>query len=60
MEPVTLEQVNKNILELRREMEELKKAIHSMEEKGWNLLAEESLKEVWDNEKDEKVWQKYL
>ena len=31
-----------------------------LEEKGWNALAEESLKEVWDNEKDEKVWRKYL
>lgn len=60
MAPVTLDQVYKNILELRREMEELKKSVHNMEEKGWNLLAEESLKEVWDNEKDEKVWQKYL
>ena len=31
-----------------------------IEEKGWNALAKESLKEVWDNEKDDEVWQKYL
>ena len=30
------------------------------EEKGWDFLAKESLKEVWDNEKDDKVWRKYL
>ena len=31
-----------------------------IEEKGWNTLAEESLREVWNNEKDDELWQKYL
>ena len=67
MTTVTLEQVNKNVLELRDQFKELKKSIHldikqvlDIEEKGWNVLAEESLREVWDNEKDDRVWQKYL
>jgi len=60
MTSVTLDQVNKNVLELKKELQELKKSIHNVEDKGWNLLSEESLREVWDNEKDEKVWQKYL
>ena len=60
MPTVTLEQDNENVLELRKELEELKKSFHEAEEKGGNLMAEESLKEVWDNEKDDKVWQEYL
>lgn len=27
---------------------------------GWMAIAEQSLKEIWDNPKDEKVWKKYL
>ncbi|MBI4141383.1 AbrB/MazE/SpoVT family DNA-binding domain-containing protein [Candidatus Woesearchaeota archaeon] len=27
---------------------------------GWMLLAEQSLKKIWDNPKDEAVWKKYL
>jgi len=27
---------------------------------GWLALAEQSLREVWDNPKDEEVWKKYL
>ena len=66
MPTVTLEQVNKNVLELRKQLIELENQTHQLrralnkEEKGWDALAEESLKEVWDNEKDAKVWQKYL
>ncbi len=30
------------------------------EEIGWLLLAEKSLKSVWDNAKDEKAWKRYL
>ena len=29
------------------------------EESGWNELAEKSLHDVWDNEKDEKTWSRY-
>ena len=27
---------------------------------GWMVLAEKSMSEIWDNDKDEKVWSKYL
>jgi AbrB family looped-hinge helix DNA binding protein len=30
------------------------------EERGWNSISEESLNEVWDNDKDDKIWEKYL
>lgn len=27
---------------------------------GWMILAEKSMKDIWDNKKDEEVWSKYL
>jgi AbrB family looped-hinge helix DNA binding protein len=30
------------------------------EERGWKSISEESLNEVWDNDKDDKIWEKYL
>ena len=60
MASVTLEQVNKNVLELKKELQKLKKSMHNAEDKGWNLLSEESIREVWDNEKDDKVWKDYM
>ena len=30
------------------------------EEFGWMILEEKSLKEIWDNPKDDKAWTKYL
>lgn len=30
------------------------------EDLGWMVLAEKSLKDVWDNPKDDKAWTKYL
>jgi metal-responsive CopG/Arc/MetJ family transcriptional regulator len=27
---------------------------------GWFLLAEKSMKEIWDNKKDDEIWSKYL
>jgi Arc/MetJ-type ribon-helix-helix transcriptional regulator len=27
---------------------------------GWLILAERSMQEMWDNEKDDKVWEKYI
>ena len=29
------------------------------EKAGWNELAEKSLHDVWNNEKDEKTWNRY-
>ncbi len=47
---------------LKRE-EEIVKHLEEDERKetiGWMLLAEQSLKKVWDNPKDEEVWKRYL
>ena len=56
---ILIEQDDRIILEKE---EKISKILNKkdLEEKGWNLLAEESLKEVWGNEKDEKTWTKYL
>ena len=27
---------------------------------GWMILAEKSMKKIWDNKKDDEVWSKYL
>jgi Arc/MetJ-type ribon-helix-helix transcriptional regulator len=26
---------------------------------GWLLMAEKSMKEIWDNKKDDEIWSKY-
>ena len=30
------------------------------EKYGWLLLAQQSMAKIWDNEKDETIWQQYL
>jgi len=30
------------------------------ENAGWMLLGEKSLKDLWDNPKDDKAWKRYL
>ena len=49
-------------LVLKKESDILKQLESSdkREESGWLALAEQSLKDIWDNEKDEKVWSRYL
>jgi hypothetical protein len=37
-----------------------KSSMNKEENMGWMVLAEKSIKEIWDNEKDEEVWYKYL
>lgn len=27
---------------------------------GWMVLCEQSMKEIWDNPKEDKIWEKYL
>ena len=27
---------------------------------GWMILAEKSMKKIWDNKKDDEVWSKYV
>lgn len=29
-------------------------------DEGWLQLAEQGMKDVWDNPKDDKIWKKYL
>lgn len=31
-----------------------------IENLGWLILAENSMKKLWDNKKDDEVWKKYL
>ncbi len=47
---------------LKKEDELLKKieGDEMKEELGWLAVAEQSLRELWDNPKDEKVWKRYL
>lgn len=43
--------------------EEIAKHLDEEEQKerfGWMFLAEQSLKKIWDNPKDDAVWKKYL
>jgi len=39
-------------------MEKLEK--NRKEKIGWMIVAEKSMKKVWDNKKDDEVWSKYL
>lgn len=39
-------------------MEKLEK--NRKERIGWLIIAEKSMKKIWDNKKDDKVWEKYL
>ena len=56
---VLFEQGDKLILE--KEDKGNKRLIKDIDQEdfGWNLLGEQSLKEVWDNEEDE-IWNQYL
>ena len=39
-------------------MEKLEKS--RKEKFGWLVLAEKSMKKIWDNKKDDELWSKYL
>lgn len=39
-------------------MEKLEK--NRKEKIGWLILAEKSMKKLWDNRKDDEIWSKYL
>ena len=39
-------------------MEEIN--INEKEEMGWIILDEKSMKKIWDNKKDDEVWNNYL
>ncbi len=57
---VLFEQGDKIIIEKEDKINIYLKRSLDLEEKGWSVLAEASLREVWDNEKDDKAWKKYL
>ena len=39
----------------------MEKLDRSKKEKiGWMILAEKAMKKIWDNKKDDEVWDKYL
>ena len=33
---------------------------YKKEKYGWLVLAEKSMKKIWENKEDDKVWEKYL
>lgn len=55
---VLFEQGDKIILEKEEKIKSMLKL--DLEDKGWSALSETSLRDVWDNKKDAKVWEKYL
>ncbi|HLC58622.1 MAG TPA: AbrB/MazE/SpoVT family DNA-binding domain-containing protein [Candidatus Nanoarchaeia archaeon] len=56
---VIIEKDNQMIIE--KEEIFLKKLNSQNQERiGWLALAEQSLNKLWDNEKDEKTWSKYI
>ncbi|MEK6984419.1 MAG: AbrB/MazE/SpoVT family DNA-binding domain-containing protein [Nanoarchaeota archaeon] len=57
---VLFELHDKIIIEKEEKINSFLKQNLDAEEKGWGSLAETSLKEVWGNEKDDKIWKKYL
>lgn len=49
------------LLQLEQDfMEGIQEAEAIKEKRGWLLLGEQSLRQVWDNPEDEEVWGKYL
>jgi Arc/MetJ-type ribon-helix-helix transcriptional regulator len=40
--------------------QKLDQEIMRKDEIGWLILAEQSLKEIWNNEEDEEIWKTYL
>ena len=56
---VLVERDNEIIVMRESEVEKSLKNEEKREDHGWMMLAEKSLKEVWDNPKDEKIWLKY-
>lgn len=34
--------------------------VNRKEKIGWLILAEKSMKKIWDNKKDDEIWSRYL
>lgn len=58
MKLVLIQENHRLILE--SEVEFLKKLKESQERKEWVALGEKTFAKIWDNEKDEETWSKYL
>ncbi len=57
---VMLENGNKIIIEVEENfINNLEKLNIEKEKLGWLLLAEKNLSKIWDNPKDDEVWEKY-
>ena len=57
---ILVEQGEKIILEEENTFTKKLALSDTKEEVGWLALAEKSLHEIWDNEKDEQIWKEYL
>ena len=55
---VLFEQGDKIILEKEEKVKKILK--RGLDDRGWGILSETGLREVWDNEKDAEIWKKYL
>ena len=57
---ILIEQGEKIILEEENTFTKKLALSDTKEEVGWLALAEKSLHDIWDNEKDEQTWKEYL
>jgi bifunctional DNA-binding transcriptional regulator/antitoxin component of YhaV-PrlF toxin-antitoxin module len=57
---VLLEKDGGLVLEKEEKIRRILKYLSEKEDRGWMMLGEKSLEEVWDNEQDEKTWGKYV
>ena len=58
---IIIERGKKLILEKETDfIENLDKLQLKKEKMGWLNLAEKSMKKMWENPKDEKIWSQYL
>ena len=55
-----LRQVGKRIIIIPQDDFEKELDLIEKEEKGWRLLSQKSLEELWNNEKDDTEWGKYI
>jgi len=57
---VLVEKNDEIIIKRESEVEIFLEDSEKKESVGWMMLAEKSMKEIWDNPKDDKVWNQYL
>lgn len=58
---ILLEKENKLVLEKEEDfLKDIERLEAEREREGWILLGEKSMAQIWDNQKDEEEWKKYL